>query len=315
MEKQIKILSIDENHPLLNQLLRIEGFLVDEKHVESKEEIEKILINYFGIIIRSRFPLDENFLKKAKNLTFIARVGSGIENIDSQYAQNQGIKILNAPEGNRDALAEHTLGMLLILLHRIKIADHEIRNGMWERKKNRGDELMNKTIGIIGYGVMGHAFAKRLSGFGVRVLCYDILSNKSDKFAQQVNLEVIFHECDVISLHLPQDKSTKYFINQEFIDSMKKSFYLINTARGNCVNTKDLIHGLKLEKIKGACLDVFEFENSSFENIQIENKEDFNYLIRSNKIILTPHIAGWSIQSNKKMAKIIVNKIIKLVKH
>lgn len=315
MEKKLKILSIDKNHPLLNNSLRKIGFLVDELYDDTKTNIEKIIMNYIGVIIRSRFVLDKEFLKKANNLKFIARVGSGIENIDYKFAKNRGIKVINCPEGNRDSLAEHTLGMLLTLLHRIKISDFQIRNGIWKREENRGDELMNKTIGIIGYGVMGNAFAKRLIGLDVSVLCYDILPNKSNRFAHQVDLEEIFQKCEVISLHLPQNESTKHFVDNKFISSMYHSFYLINTARGDCINTTDLVSGLRSKKIKGACLDVIEFETSSFEDIEIsQKKQDFNYLLYSNNVILTPHIAGWSFQSNQRMAEIIIDKIKKFFK-
>lgn len=310
MENKLNILVLDQNHPILNNKLKSLGFIIDEKYNESKEDIKYYIENYVGIIIRNRFALDESFLKKAKKLKFIARVGSGIENIDQNFAKKKNIKIINSPEGNQNSLAEHTLGMLLTLLHNIKVSDSEIRNGIWKREQNRGDELLNKIIGLIGYGVMGQAFAKKIFKLGMSTLCYDIIPNKSDDFAQQVDLDVIIKKCNIISLHLPYNESTKYFINQNFIDIMHNPFYLINTARGYCVNTKDLIRGLKSKKIKGACLDVLEFESSSFENIHINKYfEDFNYLITSNNVILTPHIAGWSLQSNKKMALIIVDKI------
>lgn len=313
MENKLKILVIDKNHPILNNNLKKLGFIIDERYNESKKEIENNIEIYCGIIIRNRFFLDDCFLKKAKKLKFIARVGSGIENIDKNFLEKQGIKLINSPEGNQDSLAEHALGMLLTLLHNIKTSDIEIRNGFWKREKNRGDELMHKTIGLIGYGVMGKAFARKIFGLGVSILCYDILPNKSDIFSQQVTLDIILQKCNIISLHLPYNKSTKYFINEKFINKMNNSFYLINTARGYCLHTKDLIIGLKSGKIKGACLDVLEYETFSFENININNHcEDFNYLITCNNVILTPHIAGWSLQSNKKMSLIIIEKIKKI---
>lgn len=313
MENKLKILFLDKNHSILKNSLKKIGFIIDEKYYESKKEIESNIEHYSGIIIRNRFNLDSCFLKKAKKLKFVARVGSGIEHIDREFINKKNIKLINSPEGNQDSLAEHTLGMLLTLLHNIKISDSEIRNGLWNREKNRGNELMNKTIGLIGYGVMGKAFAKKILSLGVSILCYDVLPNKSDQFVQQVDLDIIIKKCEIISLHIPYNQSTKYFINEKFINKMKNSFYLVNTSRGLCVNTKDLIVGLKSGKIKGACLDVLEFENFSFENIDIsKNSEIFNNLISSNKVILTPHIAGWSLQSNKKMALIIVDKIKKI---
>lgn len=306
----MKIISIDENHFTLNESLRNFGFTIDEHYSTSKDEIIKIISDYQGIIIRSRFPLNEDFLKYATQLKFIARVGSGMENIDKEYCKNKSIHLINAPEGNRDALAEHGLGMLLTLMHKIKSSDNEIRNGIWLRTENRGDELMNKTVALIGYGVMGKAFAQRLSGFSVKVLFHDILDKSEEQeFAKQVSLNKIFETADIISLHLPQDNTTRYYIDKEFVEKMKKPFYLLNTARGNCVSTEDLIEGLETKKIKGACLDVLEFEKSSFE-IDEKNQEKLQRLFKFDNVILTPHIAGWSLQSNEKMAKIIVERIL-----
>lgn len=306
----MKVIAIDENHFSLNESLRNYGFTVDEHYSTTKEEIIKIISDYQGIIIRSRFPLNEDFLKYATQLKFIARVGSGMENIDKQYCENQSIYLINAPEGNRDALAEHGLGMLLTLMHKIKSSDNEIRHGIWLRAENRGNELMNKTIALIGYGIMGKAFAQRLSGFSVRVVFYDILNKVHEQeFATQVSLHEIFETADVVSLHLPQDESTRYFINKQFIQKMRKPFYLLNTARGSCVCIEDVIKGLESKKIKGACLDVLEFEKSSFD-IELENQIKLQQLFNFENVILTPHIAGWSLQSNEKMAKIIVERIL-----
>ncbi|MCB9201892.1 MAG: hydroxyacid dehydrogenase [Flavobacteriales bacterium] len=303
-----KIISVDLNHSSLNTSLQKKGFIVDEFHTQTKEEIENIISNYNGLIIRSRFPIDKQFLDKATNLEFIARVGAGMENIDCEYAKQKGIHLINSPEGNRDAVAEHCLGMLLSLMHRIFIANIEVKNNIWKREENRGDELMGKTIGIVGYGVMGKAFAKRLAGFSVNVIFVDILDNLEDEFAKQANLETIFSECDVVSLHLPQTEKTKHYVNSDFIHKMQKPFYLINSARGQCVNLADLVDGIKSNKVKGACLDVLEYEKSSFD-FDFKNNEVMEFLCNSDKVILTPHVAGWSFQSNEKMAKIIVDKI------
>ena len=217
--------------------------------------------------------------------------------------------MISSPEGNRDAVAEHVLGMLLILMNRLFIASNEVKNGIWKREENRGDELLGKTFGIIGYGNMGKAVAKRLSGFGVKVIFHDILPNLSDEFATQVSLEQLQEEADILSLHLPITPETRYIFNAELISGMKKNFYFINTARGENVNTKDLVKAMKSGKIKAACLDVLEFEKPSFENLDAKN-EDLEYLLHSENAIVTPHIAGWTIQSKEKLAQIIVDKIL-----
>ncbi len=238
-------------------------------------------------------------------------MGAGLENIDEIFARERGIILFNAPEGNRDSVAEHAVGMLLMLMHRLRIADNEVRNGIWLREENRGDELMGKTVGIIGYGNMGKAFAQRLKGFGVEVICYDILESMGDENARQVSLEEFFQRAEVVSLHTPQTKETYQMVNGEFIHSFQKPFYFINTARGKSVVTKDLVTALESGKIKGACLDVHEYEKSSFENLDLnELPEDFRYLIQSDKVILAPHVAGWTHQSKEKLAKCILDKIL-----
>lgn len=307
----MKILALDSNHELLINGLRNAGFVVDEDYKSSKEEVLNIISNYDGILIRSRFPIDRFFLEGAGNLKFIGRVGAGLENIDEEFARQKGIILLNAPEGNRDALGEHTIAMLLMLMNRLKIADNEVRNGTWKREENRGDELMGKTVGIIGYGNMGKAFAQRLKGFAVNTICYDILENVDDENARQVTLNEFLSEADVVSLHTPQTKETNAMINSDFIASFHKPFYFINTARGKSVVTKDLVEALKSGKIKGACLDVHEYEKSSFEHLDLNiMPEDFRYLLQSEKVILTPHIAGWTVQSKEKLAQAILDKIL-----
>ncbi|ACU06630.1 D-3-phosphoglycerate dehydrogenase [Flavobacteriaceae bacterium 3519-10] len=305
----MKILQLDKNHPLIVQQLAARGFRIDEDFSSSYDEILNKIENYDGIILRSRIPIDRRFIEHAKNLKFIARVGAGLENIDVEFAERNNIRVISSPEGNRDAVAEHVLGMLLILMHRLLISSHEVKNGIWRREENRGDELLGKTFGIIGYGNMGRAVAKRLSGFGVKVIFYDILPNLSDEFAEQVSLHTLQNEADVLSLHLPEAPQTRHFINEEFISSMKKDFYFINTARGKNVLTADLITYLKSGKIKGACLDVLEYEKASFEKIETEN-QDLKYLLSCEKVIITPHIAGWTTQSKEKLAQVIVDKII-----
>ncbi len=306
----MKILLLDSNHPLITEQLSAKGFLLEEDFTSSYDEVLQKINNYEGIIIRSRIPLDKNFLEKAKNLKFIARVGAGMENIDIEVAKILGISLINSPEGNRDSVAEHVVGMLLILMNRLFIASEEVKNGIWKREENRGDELLEKTFGIIGYGNMGKATAKRLSGFGVKVIFHDLLPNLQDEFAEQVSLEKLQQEADILSLHIPLDASTKYLVDEDFISKMKKNFYFINTARGKNLKTSALVEAIKQGKVLGAALDVLEYEKSSFENLETDN-EDLAYLLKSDKVIVTPHIAGWTHQSKEKLAQFIVDKIVK----
>ena len=307
----MKVIHLDTNHPLLiNQLNKL-GFTNDEDYSSSKEDIEAKIHNYHGFIIRSRFKIDKAFIDKATNLKFIGRVGAGLENIDCEYAISKNIALIAAPEGNRNAVGEHALGLLLSLFNKLNKADKEIRAGKWLREENRGLELDGKTIGLIGYGNMGKSFAKKLKGFDVDVLCYDIKSNVGDENCKQVSLEELQKRSDVLSLHTPQTILTRNMINKAFINRFKKSFWLLNTARGTSVVTKDLVEALKSGKILGAGLDVLEYEKSSFENLFSDNNlpEAFQYLIASENVILSPHVAGWTIESNEKLAQTIVDKI------
>ncbi|WP_415329450.1 2-hydroxyacid dehydrogenase [Chryseobacterium sp. MMS23-Vi53] len=305
----MRILLLDKNHPLITEQLLAKNFILEEDFTSSYDEVCNKIENYDGVIIRSRIPLDKNFLEKAKNLKFIARVGAGMENIDIPVAEKMGIQLINSPEGNRDSVAEHVVGMLLILMHRLFIASQEVKNGIWLREENRGDELLGKTVGLIGYGNMGKATAKRLSGFGCKVIFYDILPNLSDEYATQVTLKELKEQAEILSLHIPLTDESYYLIDGPFISDMKNDFYFVNTARGKNIETKSLVEALKAGKVKGACLDVLEYEKSSFENIEGEN-EDLQYLLNSEKVIVTPHIAGWTVQSKEKLAQVIVDKII-----
>ena len=245
----MKILHIDTNHPLLLNQLNDLGFQNNEDYTSSKEEIENKIHLYDGFIIRSRFSIDKNFLDKATNLKFIGRVGAGLENIDCEYAASINIELIAAPEGNRNAVGEHSLGMLLSLFNKLNKADKEVRNGKWLREENRGIELDGRTVGLIGYGNMGKSFAKKLRGFNVEVLCYDIKPNVGDANCKQVSLKELQIKADVLSLHTPQTELTKNMIDANFINGFKKSFWLINTARGKSVVTKDLVSALKSNKI------------------------------------------------------------------
>ncbi|MEJ6792037.1 MAG: 2-hydroxyacid dehydrogenase [Lacinutrix sp.] len=307
----MKILHLDSNHPLLINQLNDLGFTNHENYSDSKENIQKIIHEYDGFIIRSRFSIDRNFIDSAKNLKFIGRVGAGLENIDCDFAQEKGITLIAAPEGNRNAVGEHSLAMLLSLFNKLNKADREVREGKWLREANRGHELDGKTIGLIGYGNMGKAFAKKLRGFDVKVLCYDIKPNVGDINAKQVSLEELQQKTDVLSLHTPETNKTIGMVNLNFINAFQKPFWLINTARGKSVVTQDLVSALKSGKILGAGLDVLEYEKASFENLfNKDNMPDaFKYLIQSENINLSPHVAGWTIQSKERLAQTIVDKI------
>lgn len=307
----MKILHLDTNHDLLIEQLAQAGFVNHEDYTASKTEIESKISDYDGIVLRSRFSIDKQFLDAATNLKFIGRVGAGLENIDCEYAEQKGVYLVSAPEGNRNAVGEHSLGLLLSLFNKLNKADAEVRQGKWLREANRGIELDGKTVGLIGYGNMGKAFAKKLRGFDVEVLCYDIKANVGDANAKQVTLAEFQEKVDVISLHTPQTPLTVKMINAEFINSVKKSFWLINTARGKSVVTTDLMAALKSGKILGAGLDVLEYEKASFENLfSTTMPEAFQYLIDSENVLLTPHVAGWTIESKEKLAQTIVDKIL-----
>ncbi len=303
----MKILFIDTVHPLLKEQLEKMHYKCDTAYNKNKSEIESIIHHYNGIIIRSKCRLDKKFINKAVNLKFIARAGSGLENIDVAYAESKNIKCYNAAEGNKQAVAEHALGMLLSLLNNLNKSDLEVKNGKWDREDNRGIEIAGKTIGIIGYGNNGSAFAEILKGFKVEILAYD---KYLKTYPYKTSMQIIYKHADILSLHIPLTKETTHLINNDFINKFQKDFYLINTARGKCVNTKDLVSALKNGKIKGACLDVLEYESLSFERMNKKlQKTDIKYLISSNKVILSPHIAGWTVESNVKIAKILYQKI------
>jgi D-3-phosphoglycerate dehydrogenase / 2-oxoglutarate reductase len=308
----MKILFIDSNHSLLHTMLEKAGYTCDFNYNWTKEEIVNNVHLYDGIVIRSRIKITKEIIDKATKLKFIARAGAGMENIDVEYAESKGIKCLHAPEGNRDAVAEHAIGMLLCLFNNLMRADKEVRAGKWIREGNRGIELMGKTVGIIGYGNMGSAFADRLKGFGVKVLVYDkYKKNFGNNVIIETTLEHIFEEADVLSLHTPLTDETHYLVNDTFINRFKKNIYIINTARGKSLNTADLVKNMKLGKVLGACLDVSEYEVVSFENIDAESlPEPFQYLSQCEKVILSPHIAGWTQESNEKIARILAEKII-----
>ncbi|MGL2993046.1 2-hydroxyacid dehydrogenase [Flavobacterium sp. TSSA_36] len=308
---EIKILHIDSNHPILWNQLEQAGFKNEADFTASKDEIEQKIEQYQGIVIRSRFKIDKKFIDNATNLQFIARVGAGLESIDCDYALSKNITLIAAPEGNRNAVAEHSLGMILSLFNKLNQADTEIRKGQWNRESNRGHELDGKTVGIIGYGNMGKAFAKKLRGFDVDVICHDILPNVGDANAKQVTLEELQQKADVLSLHIPWTPETDKMVNADFIASFSNPFWLINTSRGKNVVTADLVQALESGKILGAGLDVLEYEKLSFETLFNDKNtpEAFDYLLKSSKVLLSPHIAGWTFESHERLAQVIVDKI------
>ena len=307
----VHILHIDSNHPLLWNQLEQAGFVNHEDFTSSKADIEAKINDYQGIVIRSRFKIDQTFLDKATNLQFIARVGAGLESIDCEYAQSKNIALIAAPEGNRNAVAEHSLGMILSLFNNFNQADAEIRAGHWNRESNRGHELDGKTVGIIGYGNMGKAFAKKLRGFDVDVLCYDIQENVGDANARQVSFAEFQEKVDVLSLHLPWTPETDKMVDAAFINGFAKPLWIINTSRGKNIVTADLVAALQSGKVLGAGLDVLEYEKLSFETLfqEATTPEAFQYLLNAKNVILTPHIAGWTFESHERLAQVIVDKI------
>lgn len=301
----MRILFIDKIHTYLKNELEKLNHKCETCYQSSKVEIEQKIHKYDGIVLRSRIKIDKHLINKAINLKFIARAGSGLENIDTKYAEKKNIKCYNAAEGNRQAVAEHALAMILSLFNNINIANQEVRKGIWNREKNRGIEISGKTIGIIGYGNNGSAFANILKGFRVNILAYD-------KYLKTYNykskMQNIFDNADILSLHVPLTEETNYLVDNAYINKFKKQIYIINTSRGKCVKTIDLVKNLNSGKVIGACLDVLENENMSFE--QLKKQRSFNNLIKNKNIILSPHIAGWTKESNIKIAKILLNKIL-----
>ncbi len=305
----MKIIHVDKNNSLLIDHLEKQGHKNIIAYKKPKNEILKIIHTFDGLVIRSRFIIDKAFLLKSKKLKFIARVGSGVENIDIKFAKSQKIKIISAPEGNCNAVGEHALGMLLSLLNNINIAEKSILKGKWQRKKFIGIELQSKVIGIIGFGNTGKSFAEKLKGLNTKIIYYDIKKIRSNNLYEQVELSELTERSNIISLHIPQNKLTTKMINKAFINKMKNPFWIINTSRGKIIETKDLIWGIENKKILGAALDVLEYEASSFEKLFNKKNKELDYLINSDKVILTPHIAGLSNESEIKLAKIVSDKI------
>ena len=312
------VLLIDTLHPAFIETLKENNVAIVEGYHLSKEEILAAENQYNGMAIRSRFKLDESFLNKLSNTVVIGRAGAGMENIDAVAASTNKIELVNAPEGNKDAVGEHAIGMLLALNNHLIRVNQEVRNGIWKREENRGVEIQGKAIAIIGFGNMGKAMAKKLQGFDANILVYDpylTISEGECPYVKQVTLYQIFEEADIISLHVPLTEETNQMVNDDFLNSFKKEITLINTARGKVVNTQALVNALKSGKVKYAALDVLEYESVSFENLDASKlPEAFQYLIQSDRVLLSPHIAGWTLESNIKIATTLANKMISVFK-
>ncbi len=304
-----KVIFIDTVHSTLAERLEKAGYTCDWKTDLSRKEILKIIAHYEGAVIRSKFLFDREMMDAATELKWIARSGAGMENVDTDYAREQGIACFNSPEGNRDAVAEHALGMLLSLFNKLKQADAEVRLGEWNREKNRGRELQGKTVGILGYGYMGAAFAQRLQGFACEVIAYDkYKSGFGNELVQQVEL---FSRTDVLSIHLPLTTETTYLIDSDYLNRFEKPIYLINTARGKNLRIADLLEALQAGKVQGACLDVLEFEELSFEKLEKQNLPPaWKELILLDNVLLSPHVAGWTEESYYKLSAVLADKIL-----
>jgi len=314
-ERTSKILFIDTVHPLVKERLELLGYQCDWLPGKGYGYYRSIIGEYTGIIIRSGITLDKTILSSAQSLKFIARLGSGLENIDVGFASSRGIACLNSPEGNRDAVGEHALGMLLALMNKLMVADREVRQGIWRREENRGTEIKGKTIAIIGYGNMGSAFAQRLRGFECRVIGYDkYKTGYGSELIEEVTMEEVFAEADIVSLHVPLTDETRYLVSEAWLNSFRKQFILINTARGPVVDTEALVKALETGKVTAAAIDVIEYEETSFEALKAEDLPGpFRYLVRSDKVLLSPHIAGWTHESKIRLAEVLVEKISNLI--
>ncbi|MBI5916102.1 MAG: hydroxyacid dehydrogenase [Bacteroidetes bacterium] len=315
MRPSPKVLFLDKAHPFLENRLTELGFECHTDTVSPKTEVAKIVPGFAGIVMRSRFSIDRAFLENATGLVFLAREGVGLEHIDVAFAESLGIRVLASPEGSRDTVAEHTIGLLLCLMNHLSRADRQVRSGQWVREANRAVELKGKTVGILGYGNMGTAFARRLQGFGVKTLAYDkFKTGYGDAFAEEADLDRLFEEADVLSLHIPYSPENHYFINGAFLKNFRKNIFLVNTARGLVLNTDDLVAHLKSGKVLGAALDVLEYEETSFDKFRLEKLPPaFGHLTSAENVVLSPHIAGWSFESKEKHARVLAEKIEKLM--
>jgi len=307
----MKILHLDSNHGMIKKSLSALGLKNDIDLTSNKVEIGNIIGAYDGLIVRSRIKIDKNLIDKAVNLKFVARVGSGTENIDCEYLMKKNIELITSGEGNSNAVGEHTLGLLLDLSKKITKSHIEMQSNLRKREENRGFEIEGKTIGIIGYGKAGKSFARKLLGFNCNVIFNDLKKDLEDEYAKSVTISELKEKSDIISIHTDLNKLSHHLINKKFINDCKKPFYLLNTSRGECVNTKDLIFALKDGKVSGAGLDVLENETKSF--FSLNDDDSFEEMKKFENVILTPHTAGWSHESKIKLAEITVDKIKKFL--
>jgi len=310
---KISILIVDDVHQVLIDGLINAGFNIKYFPDAKREDILNLTGNFEGLVIRTKTQIDTEIFNVSNKLKFIARAGSGMDNIDIEEAERRGVICFNAGEANSHAVGEHALGMLLCLFNKICQGNSEVKNRIWEREQNRGIELNGKKIGIVGFGNTGKAFAKKLSGFDVEVMAYDkYLENYGNEFAKESSMNEIFSEADIISFHVPLTSETKYLVNSDYINSFKKNIFLLNLSRGSVVKTADLINSLKIGKIMGCALDVLENEN--IKSLTKKQLEHFNYLCLCNNVILTPHVAGWTVESYRKISEVLLNKIVALIR-
>ncbi|MBE9599647.1 2-hydroxyacid dehydrogenase [Pedobacter sp. MC2016-24] len=304
-----RILIVDDLHPAFKDKAIELGYEVDDKPLITRAETMAVIDQYIGIAVRTKFKIDRELMEAAPALKFIARAGAGLDNIDENFARERNIALLNAPEGNMDAVGEHATGLLLSLMNNFRNADIQIRNGIWDREGNRGYELKGKTVGIIGYGFMGKSFAKKLSGFEVNVIAYDkYKTGFSDAYAKEVSMEEIVKHSDVLSLHIPLTSETRQMVNEEYLFHFRKPIFFINTARGEVVNTQAVLNAIQNHKIIGAGLDVLEAEKFP----ALATQDWYAELKSSGKLILTPHVGGWTFESYRKISEVLAAKLAAL---
>jgi|SRR5690606_28813616 len=307
-----RILIVDDLHPVFIEMLEENKVPYNYSPSINKDEAAAIVSNYEGLIIRSKFKVDADFINVAQSLKVIGRVGAGVDNIDEAYAESHGIMLLSAPEGNCDAVGEHMVGMLLALLNNLTLANSQVRSGLWLREENRGIELGGQTVGLIGYGNNGKAMARKLSGFSVEVIAYDkYRSGFSDQFATEVPLEELFSRADILSLHIPLTSETRNLVDLSFVNKFQKSIILLNGSRGEIVNVDAIIDGLEKKKLLGACLDVLAIEKFP----DLVDTTWYSKLISYPNVVLSPHVAGWSVQSYFKLSKVLGAKVINYIRN
>lgn len=313
----MRILVTDSTHPILHDLLRQAGHEVVEDTTLNYDTLLSVIPQYDALVVRSKIIIDRPFLDRARHLRCIGRVGAGMETIDVDYAESLGIRCLNSPEGNRDAVGEHALGLLLALFNNIARADAEVRQGLWQREANRGLELKGRTVGIIGFGNMGSAFAQRLQGFECNIIAYDKYkpAGYAPAYVKEVSLHELQQRAQVLSLHVPLTPETHHMVDYPFIQRFRHPFHLINTSRGAVVDTPGLVRALDEGLILGTALDVIEYEDMTRDGLDLDHLPDaFHYLLHSPRAVLTPHVAGWTVESKEKLASVLAQKIIENLK-